>query len=47
MNKGVKHKGFYVRTTEQVHTDFKMACVRKGEKMTDVIEKLMLNYAKQ
>lgn len=43
----MKHKGFYVKTTEDVHLAFKIACVKKGEKMTDVIERLMINYSKQ
>jgi hypothetical protein len=47
MNKGTKHKGFYVKTNESTHTKFKMACVKNGEKMTEVIEKLMLEYSKQ
>jgi len=47
MIKGTKHKGFYVKTAESTHTKFKMACVKKGEKMTDVIETLMLNYSKK
>jgi len=47
MKKGVKHKGFYVKTTDKVHIDFKLACVKNGEKMTDVIERLMINYSKQ
>ena len=47
MNKGMKHKGFYVKTTESVHTKFKLACVSNGKKMTDVIEELMINYSKK
>lgn len=47
MIKGVKHKGFFVKTTKDIHTNFKLACVKKGEKMTDVIERLMVKYSKQ
>jgi len=47
MKKGVKTKGFFVKTTDRIHKDFKLACVKNGEKMTDVMEKLMVEYSKQ
>jgi len=47
MNKVNKSKGFYVKTNENVHTNFKLACVKNGEKMTDVMEQLMIKYSKQ
>lgn len=47
MKKVNKNKGFYVKTNENVHTSFKLACVKNGEKMTDVMERLMINYSKQ
>jgi hypothetical protein len=43
----LKTKGFFVKTTEQVHIDFKVACAKKGKKMTDVIEKFMVEYSKK
>ena len=42
-----KNKGFFLKVSDKVHMDFKVACVTKGEKMTNVIEKLMIQYSKQ
>jgi hypothetical protein len=42
-----KSKGFFVKTTDKVHIDFKVACAKRGLKMTDVIEKFMIEYSKQ
>lgn len=47
MKKLDKDKGFYVKTNEQTHKNFKLACVKNGEKMTDVMERLMVEYSKQ
>jgi hypothetical protein len=41
-----KKKGFYVKANENIHVKFKVKCVENGEKMTDVIEKLMVEYSK-
>lgn len=42
-----KNKGFFLKVSDKVHMDFKVACVSNGKKMTDIIEKLMIEYSKK
>lgn len=46
MNKVDKIKGVFAKTSEEVHTKFKVMCAKNKIKMSDALELLMLEYSK-
>jgi len=46
-NEVTKQVRIQVYTTEEKHRAFKMVCAGNGEKMTDVVDKLITEYLKK